>query len=424
MSFIRRRWPFLAFFISLISYWISYYQIEGWDQLRFVLRQATEGSGQTAHPSNSPWAFDDFGTAPTHFGIDRVPRNSSASAWSELLSTGEKLALYEQQPSGDYGSSSTTNGHPAAFPFSGPLPAPADIAPGGKLGTIGLGGSVPVGTAVSTNNRVSRPYDPRATVRVASFSLAELNEQKLQLPSVLELLTQILSHYDLIALQDIVSERDDILPVIVDRINSAGGTCDYLIGPRVGRGDTFQQYAYVFDVKKLETDRYQLYSVEDPDDVMTFDPLVAWFRCKQPAENEAFTFSLINLKIQPALAEQELRILPQLVSAVQRDGRGEDDWILLGDFGSNGELGFNAIANSCRPALHSIPSTIDGAATRDNLAFSQAATSEFTGKSGAFDFLRKYNLSLQEAAKLSQHLPVWAEFSIYEGSDPGRVGAR
>ena len=29
--------------------------------------------------------------------------------------------------------------------------------------------------------------------------------------------------------------------------------------------------------------------------------------------------------------------------------------------------------------------------------------------------MRQYNLSLQEALEISDHLPVWAEFSIFEG---------
>ena len=43
------------------------------------------------------------------------------------------------------------------------------------------------------------------------------------------------------------------------------------------------------------------------------------------------------------------------------------------------------------------------------------------GRTGVFDFMREYNLTIDEALKVSDHLPIWAEFSIYEGGEVGRV---
>jgi hypothetical protein len=52
--------------------------------------------------------------------------------------------------------------------------------------------------------------------------------------------------------------------------------------------------------------------------------------------------------------------------------------------------------------------------------FTLPATQEFTGRGGVFDLIREYNLTVDEALEVSDHLPVWAEFSIYEGGQPGR----
>jgi len=51
----------------------------------------------------------------------------------------------------------------------------------------------------------------------------------------------------------------------------------------------------------------------------------------------------------------------------------------------------------------------------DNLVFAQNATVEFSGQGGVFDFLSAYNLPLADANAISQHMPVWAEFSTIEG---------
>ena len=59
----------------------------------------------------------------------------------------------------------------------------------------------------------------------------------------------------------------------------------------------------------------------------------------------------------------------------------------------------------------------------DNIVFHSQATREFIGRGGVDDFLREHNLSMEEALEVSDHLPVWAEFSVYEGGEPGRVAA-
>jgi hypothetical protein len=40
---------------------------------------------------------------------------------------------------------------------------------------------------------------------------------------------------------------------------------------------------------------------------------------------------------------------------------------------------------------------------------------EFTGRAGVFDFGREYGLTDQQALLISDHFPVWAEFSVFEG---------
>ena len=57
------------------------------------------------------------------------------------------------------------------------------------------------------------------------------------------------------------------------------------------------------------------------------------------------------------------------------------------------------------------------------LVFQLSATSEYAGRSGVFDFMREYNLTLEQALQVSDHLPVWAEFSVLEGGDQPAVVA-
>jgi len=306
--------------------------------------------------------------------------------------------------------------------FASPTTAPTTLESITAGTMTGLGGTaLPKLFAGSPPSSIGAATGDNRTVRIASFHLPALGPALLNKPHVVQMLITILRQYDVVALQGIQSSRDDVLPMIIDKLNQAGRRYDYLIGPRVGRAAPHHQFAYVFDTDKLETDRFALYSVDDPEDLMNREPLVAWFRCKGVPQRDAFTFSLVNVWIDPSFADAERSTLPGLIDAIVQDGRNEDDWIMLGDFaGGNAQLSMLDAA-SVRFALSDIPTDVAGTSMLDTLFFSARATTEFTGRAGAFDFLRKYNLSIERALEVSPHMPVWAEFSSIEGAQPGRI---
>ena len=103
------------------------------------------------------------------------------------------------------------------------------------------------------------------------------------------------------------------------------------------------------------------------------------------------------------------------------DGRREDDVIVLGDFGDDVSRLGNLQVESIRFACRGVPTDLGGQQALSNLLFSSRATCEFTGRSGVSDFLRRYNLSIEQAQEISPSLPVWAEFYAVEGAQPGKV---
>jgi hypothetical protein len=70
------------------------------------------------------------------------------------------------------------------------------------------------------------------------------------------------------------------------------------------------------------------------------------------------------------------------------------------------------------------PTNVRGTSQYDNIVFHGGVTTEFTGRGGVYDFLRQYNMSMEQALEVSDHMPVWAEFSAYEGGQPGRIATR
>jgi len=271
------------------------------------------------------------------------------------------------------------------------------------------------------------PARGNETIRVATFNIQVFGESKLNDQEAMQAIVAILKNFDVIAIQEVRSVGQEILPQLIARLNTDGQQYDYAIGPRLGRSNSKEQYAFVFDTETIEMDRNQLYTVDDPDDLLHREPLVGWFRARGPAPEQAFTFSLATIHTDPDETNQELDVLDDVFFKVRDDPRrGEDDCIMLGDFNAKAasmrQLG--QIKGLTKVVYGETPTNTLHNAQYDNILFHEAATTEFTGRGGVLDFLRQYNLTQQQAQRISDHMPVWAEFSVFEGGSGRGIAAR
>ena len=283
-------------------------------------------------------------------------------------------------------------------------------------------GAAPGGDVVADGG----PPPARAgeTIRVASFNIQVFGESKSSKPEVMQVLAEVIRRFDVVAIQEIRSRNENLLPAFVDQVNSTGRKYDYLIGPRLGRSSSKEQYAYIYDTQSIESDRSMLYTIDDPHDLLHREPLVGTFRVRGPAPTEAFTFTLINIHTDPDEVRRELDVLDDVYRAVRDDGRGEDDIVLLGDLNADeSQFGQLAQVAGIAWAISGVPTNTRGTKLYDNLLYSQPATREFTGRSGVLNLMREFNLTMDQAIDVSDHMPVWAEFSAYEGGQPGRIAA-
>jgi len=267
------------------------------------------------------------------------------------------------------------------------------------------------------------PASPNDAIKIASFNIEVFGEKKVHEAPVVDVLVKICRHFDIIAVQEVRSVQDNVLPLFVQALNADGSHYNFVIGPRLGRTSSKEQYAFIFDTDTIEVDRNQLYTLEDPDDLLHREPLVALFRVRGLPPNQAFTFKLVNIHTDPDEVAKEMDVLDDTFYAIRdKDGVVEDDVILLGDLNADdkhfGELG----------RIPNLGHVISGHATNtrgthqfDNIVFDSKNTVEFTGRGGVFDFMREYNLSLEDALLVSDHLPIWAEFSVFEGGRPPEV---
>jgi len=265
----------------------------------------------------------------------------------------------------------------------------------------------------------------RNRIRIASFNLGFLDRNKLSKRHVAGHLASLARRFDILAVQDIHARNQEVLVGLVEQINCPGRHYDFATSPSVGRDPVEQYSAFLFDRASVEIDRRTVSTVVDPDGRLSRKPLVASFRVRGPDAAEAFTFTLVNVHTDPDRIAVELELLDNVFRAVRDDGRNEDDIILLGDLGADDRyLGRLAEPLNITCSISGVPSTTRGNRLSDNILFNRRATIEFTGRSGVVDLMRELNLSMQQALEISDHLPVWAEFSVYEGGQAGHVASR
>ena len=279
------------------------------------------------------------------------------------------------------------------------------------------------GTSMSP---VGGPRRAGETIRICSFNIQVFGQSKLAKPEVMEILARTIREFDVIAVQEIRSSAQDVMPRFMDLINATGRKYEFVIGPRLGNTVSKEQYAFVYDSETIQTDVSALYTLSDPDNLLHREPLVGWFRALGPSADQAFTFSLINIHTDPDDVAEEVDVLDDAFRAVMNDDRNEDDVILLGDLNADpahfGQLGE---VSGITPLIHAPQKTnTRGSKLYDNLVLRLESTPEFTGRAGVKDLLRDYNLSMEQAIDVSDHLPVWGEFSIYEGGRSATVATR
>lgn len=252
-------------------------------------------------------------------------------------------------------------------------------------------------------------------LKLGSWALDGFGPTKLANRDVRAYVAKITRRFDVMAVQQVASIERDLIPRLVDEINAGENRYEFLLGPSTGPRDRGEQLAFIFDSTRVEVDRGQTYTVDDPEHRFTFDPLVAWFRAREPDASEAWTFSMVNVRVDMPRASEEVAMLPGLMAAVADDGRGEDDVVLAGLMQADDAYLLPTFGNQTRVTVRHRSTDIYDRYQTANVILNIASTTEYLGRGGVFDFARHYRLGRAEAEAVTSHLPVYGEFTAHEG---------
>ena len=252
------------------------------------------------------------------------------------------------------------------------------------------------------------------TIHIATFNIQVFGQSKLDKPEVVDVLAQVVRQFDVVAVQELRSREQDVIPRFLEHVNADGARYDSVVGERVGRTSSKEQYVYVYDATRIEVDPASVRTTADPSDLLHREPLVARFRVRGPPTESAFTFTLVNIHTDPDEVTAEVNALDDVLRHVRRAG-GEDDVILLGDLNADfAHLGELAAVPNIHWVINGEPTNTRRTESYDNILFDHLTTREYTGRFGVLDLQSAHRLSEDQALEISDHMPVWAEFSAIE----------
>ncbi|GHU03180.1 deoxyribonuclease [Spirochaetia bacterium] len=248
-------------------------------------------------------------------------------------------------------------------------------------------------------------------ITIASFNIQIFGVSKMSKPAVVSILTDIVSRYDLAAVQEVRSVSEE--PVL-SFMALLPPRYSYVLGPREGRSSSKEQFWIIYDTEKLTL----LDSVTwpDPDDIYERNPLGVYFKTAGD-----FDFILIDNHVKPSDTVPEISALPDVAAYFQTLWH-DDDVLIVGDLNADGsyyderllievfpETGYTIIITNEYDTTTAASSN-----TYDRIIITKSAEDYYTGNFGVlrYDELFDFEALGLEPKNVSDHFPVWAEFSV------------
>jgi len=277
---------------------------------------------------------------------------------------------------------------PSTAPASAPSAAPAAAPGGGK---------------------------PTDAITICSFNIQVFGESKIAKHEVVDVLTKVVRNFDIVAVQEVRAKSDSVIPQFLSAINADGSRYQFVIGPRLGRTVSKEQYTFIYDSTRIEVDPSSVGTSPNPGDRLHRPPLHARFRVRANPPESGFSFWLVDTHTDPDEVSTEVNALADVFMEMKALRPDEDDVILLGDFNA-GPPQFGKIKQipGVGWAVSNATTNTRRNKTYDNLVFDQRSTTEYTGRWGVLDLQNTFGLSLSKALEVSDHNPVWAAFRPWE----------
>ncbi|MFH1440849.1 MAG: endonuclease/exonuclease/phosphatase family protein [Candidatus Omnitrophota bacterium] len=268
------------------------------------------------------------------------------------------------------------------------------------------------GCQIAEKKTAAVDKEPQSSyIKVASFNIQIFGQSKINKPEVMNVLSKIIREFDVVAIQEVRSTEDNVIPALLNYVNKQGYKYDYLISKRLGRSSSKEQYAIVYNTKVVSLIPNGSYVVDDSSDVFEREPFIAYFRSGN------FDFKIVDNHIKPEDVSAELNHLSAVINKIY-DSSFERDVIVVGDMNADGSyFNENNLAKVFPAEVQLIGNNEDTTvAVSDNtydrmMICNTTSDVEYAGKSGVFRWDAEYGITdVSFVKKVSDHYPVYALF--------------
>lgn len=255
-----------------------------------------------------------------------------------------------------------------------------------------------------------------ASIRIAFWNLEPFDLAKIADPVVGRRVAEIVAENDLTALVGLRSSNRMMIQALLHRLN---GRIDERFAALVSEPNTFDEsVAFVYRIDRIAVDARRTLLLTDG--LGGFGPPIyaAAFAAKGAETQSRFTFTAVAFRVETG-TDRKSPITPGDIYRAVRENAGyggvaEDDILLLGSLEAEPqELGDIRLIPNLATVNNRIATDSQGRVV-DHIIFDTHSTAEYLQRYGVTDIAERFAVTRDEAKKIADHSPVWAEFSAME----------
>lgn len=161
-----------------------------------------------------------------------------------------------------------------------------------------------------------------ATVRIGSFNLHQYGSKKAANATLTRRVAEIINDFDLAIIQEISDVSQTAPGVLFESLNSVSTEAPYTmtLSPRVGRSATKEQYIFFNREATSGLEVVKAYIYDDSaNDHFERPPFIGTFKVKEPQKSNVRLFTVMDVHLRPDKAYEELLAMRYVIRDFIRD---------------------------------------------------------------------------------------------------------
>ena len=263
------------------------------------------------------------------------------------------------------------------------------------------------------------PDEPPISIVVAAFNIQIFGRTKRAKPAVMDILAETVREFDVVLVQEIRDSSETTAPIFLDHINAMDGPeYAFIRSERLGRSSSKEAYAYYYNTETVSYLDGTAHVWDDVGDVFEREPYIASF------SSGNFDFTLVGIHTKPDDAVNEIGNLTLIFDMLKTSQ--EQDIIALGDFNADGSYyDEDDMDEPLRGTqYHWIVANELDTMTKTGWTYDRIVLLDFTysgeyvtGSTQVYDFQTIHGLNQTFTEAVSDHFPVFAEFTVDQPDD-------